>query len=40
MIGLRSLSCALAAMWRISSGGTNFAPWTVYRDGKHEGRCA
>lgn len=37
---LRSLSCALAAAWKISSGGTNFAPWSVYKSGSYLGRCA
>ena len=36
---LRSLSCSLSAAWKISVRGTNFNPWTVYRNGTYEGRC-
>lgn len=36
---LRSLACAAAVVTRLSSGGTNWNPWSVYKSGSYEGRC-
>lgn len=37
---VRSLSCSAAVVMRLSSGGRNWNPWTVFRTGAYEGRCA
>ena len=36
----RSLTCSTAIVWRLSRGGTNWNPWSVYKSGAYEGRCA